>query len=100
MDDLNWDMFEDRVLLEKIEEKVEEKVSDGGIVIPNQVTEKSLKNKHLFFGIVKRVGWATKHSSIGDTVIFNITNTQQVELDGKEYYIIEEKNILARKITE
>jgi len=91
-----YSMFGDRVLLEKIEEKVEEKKTEGGIVIPNQIEEKKLKSKQLFFGVVIQKGWDVLHLSINDIALFNIMNAQQVELNGKMYCIVEEKNILAR----
>jgi co-chaperonin GroES (HSP10) len=89
-------MFGDRILLEKIEEKVEEKKSEGGIVIPNQVEERKLKNKHIFRGVIKLTGKDVKLVEAKDVVLFNIINTQQIELEGKEFFIMEEKNLLAK----
>jgi co-chaperonin GroES (HSP10) len=94
---MNYAVLGDRVLLKKIEDKTEE-VTEGGIVIPLEVSEKKKKNKHIFFGKVVSVGDDIEDIvKVDDEVIFNIVNTQEIEIDGQEYFVIEEKHIIAKK---
>lgn len=70
----------DRVVIKRTEE---EKVSAGGIVIPDSATEKPIK------GQVVAVGEG------GDQVLFGKYAGTEVKLDGTEYLVVKEDDIFA-----
>jgi chaperonin GroES len=87
--------LQDRVLIERVQE--EEKTS-GGIIIPDSAKEKPQE------GIVKatgkgRVSEGGKVTALdvaeGDRVLFGKYSGTDVTLDGKEYVILREDDILA-----
>ncbi len=85
----------DRVLVERLEE--EEKTS-GGIIIPDSAKEKPTKGKIVAVG----KGARNERGEIvpldvkkGDTVLFAKWGGQEIKLDGKEYLILKESDIIA-----
>ena len=85
----------DRVLVERLEE--EEKTA-GGIIIPDSAKEKPTKGKIVAVGKGARnergevVPLEVKE---GDTVLFAKWGGQEIKLDGKEFLIMKESDIIA-----
>lgn len=88
----------DRVLVERLEE--EEKTA-GGIIIPDSAKEKPTKGKIVAVG----KGARNERGEIvpldvkeGDTVLFAKWGGQEIKLDGKEYLILKESDIIAVEV--
>jgi len=85
----------DRVILKRLEE---EKVSAGGIVIPDSAAEKPIRGqviaagtgKILEDGKVRRI--AVK---VGDKVLFGKYSGTEVKVDGEELLVMREEDIIA-----
>ena len=84
------------VFLEPMEE---EKISKGGIVLPDNVEkEKPMKGKVLAVGPGKMRDDGTTQPmavKVGDAVLFKKYGPDEVELDGKKYLVGDEDDILA-----
>ena len=85
----------DRVLVERLEE--EEKTA-GGIIIPDSAKEKPTKGKI----VAVSKGARNERGEIvplevqeGDTVLFAKWGGQEIKLDGKEFLILKESDIIA-----
>ena len=87
--------LEDRVVIQQIE--AEEKTA-GGIVLPDTAKEKPQE------GVIRAVGSGritdkgTKvdmHVKVGDRVLYRKYSGSEVKIEGTEYLIIPEKDILA-----
>ncbi|HJN53895.1 MAG TPA: co-chaperone GroES [Flavobacteriaceae bacterium] len=80
----------DRVLVEPIEAETK---TASGIIIPDNAKEKPQKGK------VMAVGKGTKDSPItvkvGDLVLYGKYSGTELKLEGKDYLIMSEKDILA-----
>lgn len=74
-----------RVLIERVEES---KTTASGIIIPDNAKEKPLNGK------VIAVSEEIKSISINDTVVFGKYAGSELSLDGKEYLVMEDKDIL------
>ena len=84
----------DRLIVERIED-TEQMV--GGIVIPDTAKEKPQQGKVLAVGKgkVKDDGTVTPLDvKAGDTVLFGKYSGQEIKLDGVEYFIMREDEIL------
>lgn len=84
----------DRVIVERIEEG-EQLV--GGIIIPDTAKEKPQQGKVIAAGKgkVKEDGTVTPLDvKAGDTVLFGKYSGQEIKLDGDEYLIMREDEIL------
>jgi len=85
----------DRILVERIEEE-EQKV--GGIIIPDSAKEKPQQGKVIAVGAGKadkdgkRIALDVKE---GDTILFGKYSGQEVKVDGAEYLIMREDEVLA-----
>jgi len=84
----------DRVLLERVAEE-EQKV--GGIIIPDTAKEKPQQGKVIAVG----TGRVTDKGDVlpldvkaGDTVLFGKYSGSEIKVDGKEYLIVREDEIL------
>ena len=85
----------DRVVIKRMEE---EKMSAGGIVIPDSATEKPIKGevvaagngKILEDGKVRPIAVKT-----GDKVLFGKYSGTEVKLDGTEFLVVKEDDIFA-----
>ena len=84
----------DRVLIEVLEKK---KKTSGGIIIPDTAKEKPQEGK------VVAVGTGTRTEDgkvlamdvkVGDTVLFGKWSGTEVKIDGKEYSIMKESDIM------
>jgi chaperonin GroES len=85
----------DRILVERIEEE-EQKV--GGIIIPDSAKEKPQQGKVIAVG----AGKADKDGKRipldvqdGDTILFGKYSGQEIKIDGNEYLIMREDEVLA-----
>jgi len=74
-----------RVLIERVEES---KTTASGIIIPDNAKEKPLNGK------VIAVSKEVEGISINDTVVFGKYAGSELTLDGKEYLVMEDKDIL------
>ncbi len=87
--------LQDRVLIERLEE-MEEK-SPGGIIIPDTAKEKPIQGKVVAVGKgrVKEDGTVIPLDvKVGDKVIFSKYAGTEIKIDGKEYLIMREDDIL------
>jgi chaperonin GroES len=87
---LNIKPLADRVLIEPIEAETK---TASGIIIPDNAKEKPQKGK------VVAVGKGTKDEPMtvkkGETVLYGKYAGTELKLDGKEYLIMRESDILA-----
>jgi len=74
-----------RVLIERVEEA---KTTASGIIIPDNAKEKPLNGKVI--AVSKKI----KNISVGDTVVFGKYSGSELTLDGTEYLVMEDKDIL------
>ncbi|MBF0481809.1 MAG: co-chaperone GroES [Desulfovibrionaceae bacterium] len=84
----------DRVLVKRLEE---EEVTKGGIIIPDSAKEKPMRGQIVAAGPGKLAedGKRAKMSvEKGDTVLFNKYAGTEIKLDGEEYLIMREDDIL------
>jgi chaperonin GroES len=85
----------DRILVQRIEEQ-EQKV--GGIIIPDSAKEKPQQGKVIAVGQGKadkdgkRIPLDVKEN---DTILFGKYSGQEVKIDGQEYLIMREDEVLA-----
>ena len=85
----------DRIIVERIEEEGEQQV--GGIIIPDTAKEKPQQGKVIAAGKgkVKDDGSVTPLDvKAGDTVLFGKYSGQEIKLDGEEFLIMREDEIL------
>jgi chaperonin GroES len=84
----------DRVIIERIEEG-EQKV--GGIIIPDTAKEKPQQGKVIAAGKgkIEKDGKVTPLDvKAGDTILFGKYAGQEIKVDGNEYLIMREEEIL------
>jgi chaperonin GroES len=85
----------DRILVERLEEE-EQKV--GGIIIPDSAKEKPQQGKVIAVGAGKadkdgkRIPLDVQN---GDTILFGKYSGQEIKVDGNEYLIMREDEVLA-----
>jgi chaperonin GroES len=88
--------LDDRIVVEPIEA---DKVTKGGIVLPDSAKEKPVKGKVIATGpgrlldTGKRAEPAVKK---GDVVIYAKYGGTEVSVDGKDYMILRESDLLAK----
>jgi chaperonin GroES len=85
----------DRILVERIDEG-EQKI--GGIIIPDSAKEKPQQGKVVAVGAGKIKddgGRITLDVKAGDTILFGKYSGQEIKLDGKEFLIMREEEVLA-----
>ena len=85
----------DRLIVERIEESSEQRV--GGIIIPDTAKEKPQQGTVIAAGngTVKDDGSVTPLDvKAGDTVLFGKYSGQEIKLEGTEYLIMREDDIL------
>lgn len=86
----------DRVLVERIEDEAQK--SAGGIIIPDTAREKPQKGKVIAVGEGK-IGDDGKRIAMdvkkGDNVLFGKYAGNEIKIDGVEYLIMREDDILA-----
>ena len=85
----------DRILVQRIEEE-EQKV--GGIIIPDSAKEKPQQGKVIAVGAGKPDKDGKKIAldvKAGDTILFGKYSGQEVRVDGEDYLIMREDEVLA-----
>ena len=87
--------LDDRVVVELIEG---EQKTSGGIYLPDAAKEKPVKGKVIAVGPGKKLKSgkrATPEVKVGDIVIISKWGGTEVKIDGKEYSLMRESDILA-----
>lgn len=87
----------DRVVI-KVEEKAEEKTKSG-IVLPDTAKEKPQEGTVVAVGPGRVLDNGTRvplDVKVGDRIYYSKYSGHEVKLDGEEYLILEERNILAK----
>ena len=85
----------DRIVIKRMEE---EKVSAGGIVIPDSATEKPIKGEVVAVGPGKALDNGSHRApsvKVGDKVLFGKYAGTEVKLDGTDYLVVKEDDIFA-----
>jgi chaperonin GroES len=91
---MNVRPLHDRIIIERIDEG-EQKV--GGIIIPDTANEKPQQGKVIAVGKgrIEKAGKVTPLDvKAGDTVLFGKYAGQEIKVDGNEYLIIREEEVL------
>lgn len=93
---MNLQPLNDRVVIKRMEE---ERLSAGGIVIPDSATEKPIKGEVIAVGEGKFIdatgGVRAPKVKVGDKVIYGQYSGSAYKQDGVEYKIIKEDDVLA-----
>jgi chaperonin GroES len=85
----------DRVVIKRMEE---EKLSAGGIVIPDSATEKPIKGEVIAVGTGKMLENGQVRApqvKVGDKVLFGKYSGTEVKLDGVELLVVKEDDLFA-----
>ena len=88
--------LDDRIVLKVLEA---EEVSAGGILLPDTAKEKPQRGKVTAVGEGKRTDDGKRHKpdvKKGDIVLFGKYSGSDVQIDGEEYKIVRENEILAK----
>jgi chaperonin GroES len=91
---MNVRPLHDRIIVERLEES-EQRV--GGIIIPDTAKEKPQQGKVLAVGKgrIEKDGKITPLDvKAGDTILFGKYAGQEIKIDGSEYLIIREEEVL------
>jgi chaperonin GroES len=92
---MNIQPLHDRVVIKRMEE---ERLSAGGIVIPDTATEKPIKGEVVAVGEGKVLDNGTLRTlkvKKGDKVLFGKYSGTEVKLDGTDYLVVREDDIFA-----
>ena len=92
---MNVRPLHDRIIVERLEEG-EQKV--GGIIIPDTAKEKPQQGKVIAAGNGKTTDDGKRlplDVSAGDTILFGKYSGQDIKLDGEDYLIMREDDVLA-----
>lgn len=81
--------MDDRVLIEFV---IEETKTYGGIIIPDTVKEKPKMGKVVAVGTDEDLKELVK---VGDYILFAKYGGEEIEMEGKEYKIVQRADILA-----
>jgi chaperonin GroES len=85
----------DRVIVKRMEE---ERMSAGGIVIPDSATEKPVRGEVLAVGNGKILDNGDKRAldiEVGDTILFGKYSGTEVKVEGEELLVMREEDIMA-----
>jgi chaperonin GroES len=92
---MNLRPLHDRVIVKRMEE---ERMSAGGIVIPDSATEKPVRGEVLAVGNGKILENGEKRAldiNVGDTILFGKYSGTEVKVDGEELLVMREEDIMA-----
>ncbi len=92
---MNMKPLYDRVVIKRMEE---EKMSAGGIVIPDNVAEKPIKGEVIAVGEGKALDNGSVRApqvKVGDKVLFGKYSGTEVKVDGTDYLVVKEDDIFA-----
>jgi len=85
----------DRVIVKRMEE---ERLSAGGIVIPDSATEKPVRGEVLAVGNGKILENGEKRAldiDVGDKILFGKYSGTEVKVEGEELLVMREEDIMA-----
>ena len=85
----------DRVIVKRMEE---ERMSAGGIVIPDSATEKPVRGEVLAVGNGKILENGEKRAldiNVGDKILFGKYSGTEVKVEGEELLVMREEDIMA-----
>jgi chaperonin GroES len=91
---MNIRPLHDRVVVRRMEE---ERTSAGGIVIPDSATEKPIQGEVIAVGNGKLMDSGDTRSldvKVGDRVLFGKYSGTEVKLDGDEFLVMREDDIM------
>jgi chaperonin GroES len=91
---MNVRPLQDRIIVERVEE---ETTTAGGLIIPDTAKEKPQNGKVLAVGQGKKLPdgkTVPMDVKVGDKVLFGKYSGSEIKLDGKEYLIMREEDIL------
>ena len=91
--------LDDRVVVQPLDA---EEVTAGGIVLPDAAREKPQRGKVVAVGAGKLLDSGARGElsvSVGDEVIFGKYGGSEVEVNGEEYKILRESDILAKVVS-
>ena len=92
---MNIRPLHDRVVIKRLED---EKMSAGGIVIPDSASEKPIKGEVLAVGNGKKLDNGDTQPmdvKVGDKVLFGKYSGTEVKLDGEELVVMREDDLMA-----
>src|SRR5579863_2472180 len=92
---MNVRPLHDRIIVQRLEEG-EQRI--GGIIIPDTAKEKPQQGKVIAAGAGKVTDNGTRQQpdvKAGDRILFGKYSGQEVKLDGEEYLIMKEEEVLA-----
>jgi chaperonin GroES len=92
---MNVRPLHDRVVVKRLEEKGE--VVRGGIVIPDTAKEKPQEGEVVAVGSGKKKDDGTRVDmdvKVGDRILFGKYSGSEIKVDGQEYLIMREEDIL------
>jgi len=92
---MNIRPLQDRVIIKRMEE---EKMSSGGIVIPDSATEKPIKGEVVAVGnglVLDNGEIRPLDLKVGDKVLFGKYSGTEVKLDGEELVVMKEDDVMA-----
>ena len=84
----------DRILVKRVEEEAKTK---GGIIIPDTAKEKPAEGKVIAVGkgaLNPEGNRVTLEVKIGDRILFGKYGGQEIKVEGEEYMIMSEKEVL------
>ncbi len=90
--------LDDRVVVQPLDA---EEVTAGGIVLPDAAREKPQRGKVVAVGAGKLLDSGARGElsvSVGDEVIFGKYGGSEVEVNGEDYKILRESDILAKVV--
>jgi chaperonin GroES len=85
----------DRVIVKRLEE---ERTSPGGIVIPDTATEKPIQGKIIAVGkgkILEDGHVRPLDVKVGDKILFGKYGGTEVKVDGEDYLVMREEDVMA-----
>jgi chaperonin GroES len=91
--------LDDRIVVKPLEA---EEVTAGGIVLPDAAREKPQRGKVVAVGVGKLLDSGNRGElsvAVGDEVIFGKYGGSEVEVDGDEFKILRESDILAKVVS-
>ena len=91
---MNLKPLGDRVVVEHVEQADK---SAGGVFLPDTAKEKPQEGKVLAIGSGRTLDNGTKvpmEVKVGDRILYSKYSGSEVKMDGKEYLIISEKDVL------
>ena len=92
---MNIRPLQDRVIIKRMEE---EKMSSGGIVIPDSATEKPIKGEVVAVGnglVLDNGEIRPLDLKVGDKVLFGKYSGTEVKLNGEELLVMKEDDVMA-----